>query len=159
MWRKLHKLLFMKSEYRNLYIEAFLFLAWARILKALPFHRVAPSLGFHMEETPLELEPSYLPILKNISKVVNTMSRYTWWESKCLVKAIAAMKMLERRKLESTLYLGTWRDPEGKMVAHAWLRSGPLYLTGVNEMHNFTVVGKFAKRIKNRIYQESASNG
>ena len=38
------------------------------------------------------------------------MSRYTFWESQCLVKAIAGMKMLERRHIESTLYLGTAKD-------------------------------------------------
>ena len=42
------------------------------------------------------------------------MSRYTFWESQCLVKAIAAMKMLERRQIESTLYLGTAKDENGK---------------------------------------------
>ncbi len=71
------------------------------------------------------------------------MSRHTWWESQCLVMAIAAMKMLDRRGIESTLYLGTARDADGKMIAHAWLRSGNIYLTGFEEMRKFTVVGKF----------------
>ena len=75
------------------------------------------------------------------------MSRYTFWESQCLVKAIAAMKMLEKRQIESTLYLGTAKDETGNMIAHAWLRSGPFYITGVEEMKRFTVVSKFAKRI------------
>ena len=72
-------------------------------------------------------------ILKNISQAIHIMSRYTFWESQCLVKAIAGMKMLERRKIESTLYLGTAKDENGKMIAHAWLRSGPFYITGQKE--------------------------
>ena len=64
------------------------------------------------------------------------MSRYTFWESQCLVKAIAAMKMLERRQIESTLYLGTAKDENGKLIAHAWLRSGPFYITGAEGMEN-----------------------
>ena len=56
------------------------------------------------------------------------MSKYTFWESQCLVKAIAGMKMLERRQIESTLYLGTAKDELGKLIAHAWLRSGPFIL-------------------------------
>ena len=52
------------------------------------------------------------------------MSRYTFWESQCLVKAIAGMKMLEKRNIESTLYLGTAKDEKGELIAHAWLRSG-----------------------------------
>ncbi|MNR36049.1 hypothetical protein D3C85_1539370 [compost metagenome] len=73
------------------------------------------------------------------------MSKYTIWDSKCLVRAIAAMKMLHRRQIDSTLYLGTTRDESKKMIAHAWLRSGRYYVTGKEEMERFTVVGKFAK--------------
>ena len=47
------------------------------------------------------------------------------------------MKMLERRKIESTLYLGTAKDENGKMIAHAWLRSGPFYITGAEGMERF----------------------
>ena len=57
------------------------------------------------------------------------------------------MKMLERRKIESTLYLGTGKDEDGSFAAHAWLRSGPYYVTGANGMERYTVVGKFAKII------------
>ena len=71
------------------------------------------------------------------------MSRHTFWKSQCLVRAIAAKKMLDRRRIESTLYLGTARDAEGKMIAHAWLRSGPFYVTGAEEMQMFTTVAAF----------------
>ena len=43
-------------------------------------------------------------------EAIHIMSRYTFWESQCLVKAIAGMKMLEKRQIESTLYLGTAKD-------------------------------------------------
>jgi hypothetical protein len=75
------------------------------------------------------------------------MSKYTFWESQCLVKAIAAMKMLEKRNIDSTLYLGTARDESGELVAHAWLRSGPYFVTGSEGKEKYTVVGKFAKKI------------
>ena len=45
--------------------------------------------------------------------------------------------MLERRNIESTLYLGTAKDDQGQFIAHAWLRSGPFYLTGAEEMEAF----------------------
>jgi hypothetical protein len=66
------------------------------------------------------------------------------------------MKMLERRKIESTLYMGTAKDETGRLIAHAWLRSGPYCITGSEEMSSFTVVSKFAKRIvKNDIEGDS----
>lgn len=98
-----------------------------------------------MVETTFDINPSNRKFLAHISQTVRMMSRYTFFESECLVQAIAAMKMLERRKIESTLYLGTAKDETGKFIAHAWLRSGPFYITGNHGREEFTVVQKFAK--------------
>ncbi|MBO7747796.1 lasso peptide biosynthesis B2 protein [Paenibacillus sp. MWE-103] len=130
-----------------LYAEAFLCLGWARILKLLPFANIAPKLGLRMFETPFE-HAADEKMVKSVSQAVRTMSRYTWWESMCLVQAIAASKMLERRGVSSTLYLGTGKDPSGRMIAHAWLRSGKIYLTGYEQMQHFTVVALFGNTVK-----------
>jgi hypothetical protein len=145
--QKMKTFVLLDSRKKTLLLEALIFLAWARILKSIPFSRVSPLLGTHMEETSFTHDPSEQRILRNVSDAIYIMSNYTLWESKCLVKAIAAMKMLQRRNIESTLYLGTARDESGNMIAHAWLRSGSLFITGAEEMKRFTVVGKFAKRI------------
>lgn len=137
-----------------LLIEAFILLGRARILKNSPFSQVAPSLGKHMEETAFSYDESNKKILNQISDVINMMSKYTFWESQCLVQAIAAMKMLERRQIESTIYLGTARDHSGKLIAHAWLRSGPFCITGSDGMEKFTVVSKFAKSIDCKTNEE-----
>jgi hypothetical protein len=131
-----------------LLVEAFLLLGWARILKGKSFKKIAPSLGDYMVETSFKMEESSKKILKNISDAVTIMSRNTTWESMCLVQAIAAMKMLERRNIESTIYFGTSKDKTGKLIAHAWLRSGPFYITGADGMNQFVVVSKFAKKNK-----------
>lgn len=131
-----------------LYLEAFFFMGWARMMIFVPFHKLAPSLGAHMEETTHDrLQDPLRRKLVHVQEAIHIMSPYTWWESKCLVKAIAAMKMLERRRISCTLYMGTARDESGKMIAHAWLRSGPYYITGADGMEKFTVVGTFAKHI------------
>ncbi|MBM7651872.1 hypothetical protein JOC76_001327 [Neobacillus cucumis] len=130
-----------------LFLEAFILLGWARILKSIRFSKIADSLGEQMMETSFDTNESNKKIIRHISDSINIMSRHTIWESMCLVKAIAAMKMLERRKIESTLYLGTAKDESGKMIAHAWLRTGPYYITGFEVMERFTVVKKFAKKI------------
>jgi hypothetical protein len=145
--RKLKVFLGFDTKMQLLLLEAYLLLGWARVLKSTPFSRVAPQLGERMGETSFSEIEANKKVIKNISYAVNLMSRYTIWESKCLVKAIATMKMLERRKVESTLYLGTSKDESGKLIAHAWLRSGPYYLTGAEVMDRFIVVGKFAKRM------------
>jgi hypothetical protein len=128
-----------------LFVEALFYLGWARILVKLPFTKVAPSLGTAMHETSTTQVETNRIILRQISSAIDIMSKYTLWDSKCLVRAIAGMKMLNRRQIESTLYLGTAKDESKKMIAHAWLRSGHYYVTGKEGMEKFTVVGKFAK--------------
>lgn len=145
--KKLKMFIAMDLKTKSLLLESYLYLAHGRYLKSIPFSKVAPMLGNHMEETTFELPNSNKKVLANISQAIHIMSRYTFWESQCLVKAIAAMKMLEKRQIESTLYLGTARDESGELIAHAWLRSGPYYITGSEGMEKFTVVGKFAKKI------------
>jgi len=142
---KVRKFLLLESKTKRLFMEAFFYLGLARLLISIPFSKVAPSLGEPMKET------TNIPIAQNraalidVYEAIRIISNNTFWESKCLVRAIAGMKMLNRRGIESTLYLGTARDETGKMIAHAWLRSGPFYISGAEEMDRFTVVGKFAK--------------
>lgn len=146
--KKIKVFMLLDLKIKLLFVEAFFLLGGARILKSMSFSKVASFLGEHMKETTLIIDESNRKILLNVSQAVNIMSKYTIWESMCLVKAIAAMKMLERRQIESTMYLGTAKDESGKLIAHAWLRSGPFYITGAEVMDQFVVVSKFAKKIR-----------
>jgi len=78
-----------------------------------------------------------------VSKVVNGVSNRTEWESKCLVRALTARKLLLRKGITCTLYLGVGKDENGKMIAHAWLRSGEMYVTGGNGSE-YANVAKFS---------------
>lgn len=143
--------LFVKLDRKTLFlfIEAIYTLAWARILLFIPFAKLAPRLGTKAQETSDQhLQPSAAVTCKHVASAVNIISRYTIWDSKCLVRAIAGMKMLERRGIDCTLYMGTAKDESSRLIAHAWLRSGPLYITGADVMNRFTIVEKFAKYVK-----------
>ncbi len=145
------KLFFSLDHYtRLLLMEAYCFLGWARYLKGLPFVKISPSLGEPMNETNQSCNRKDIDAIRSISEAVFIMSRHTWWESQCLVMAIAAMKMLERRHIESTLYMGIARECNGDMSAHAWLRSGSYYVSGAVGMERFTVVATFAKRMNGK---------
>ncbi|RLQ96289.1 lasso peptide biosynthesis B2 protein [Falsibacillus albus] len=138
-----------ESIIKLLWVEAYFYLAFARVLKLLPFSKISPSLGTYMEETSHSPNDTDRKILSKVSNAVEMMSKYTFWESQCLVKAISAMKMLKRRNIESTLYLGMGKDDNGKLAAHAWLRSGPYFITGSQGKEKFTVVGMFAGFLSN----------
>lgn len=159
MWKYARTFLSLRPAMMLLILEAFLYLGWARILKARPFASIAPGLGVQMEETPLTRDRDNERLLLQISKALHMASRHTWWESKCLVMAIAGMKMLERRRIASTLYMGTGKDDHGRMIAHAWLRSGIIYLTGADEIPKYTIVAKFGKTILYNEKRRSISNG
>ncbi|PFN07045.1 lasso peptide biosynthesis B2 protein [Bacillus cereus] len=148
--KKVRKFLALNKKTKLLFVETFFLLGWARILKMIPFSKVAPFLGKKEVETTFALNEWNKETLKEISRAIHIMSQHTFWESQCLVKAMAAMKMLEKRGIESTLYLGMAKDEEGELIAHAWLRSGSYYITGSEGMERFTVVGKFAKKMNNK---------
>ena len=146
--RKIRSFYKLDMKMKWLLIEAYVALGWARYRKSKDFSKIAPALGEHMVESTNALQTNHLVILRNVSNAIHKMSRYTFWESECLVKAMAGMKMLERRQIESTLYLGTAKDETG-LVAHAWLRSGPFYISGAEGMDRFTVVATFANKNNN----------
>ncbi|MDR6722685.1 MULTISPECIES: lasso peptide biosynthesis B2 protein [Paenibacillus] len=147
MVRKIKAYFSLTRTLRLMLWEAFFYLGLARILKAMPFAKIAPGLGIPMHETPMTgLNRSQIVTLRNVSKAIMLASKITPWQSRCLVMAIAAMKMLERRNISSTLYMGTARNKEGQMMAHAWLRSGKLIVTGADTMDQYTVVGVFGKQ-------------
>lgn len=84
---------------KRLMVEAYLTLAWARYRKSKVFAKIAPSLGEQMSETTYLENIQNRVVLRNISNAIHMMSRYTFWESECLVKAMAGMKMLEKERL------------------------------------------------------------
>jgi len=144
------RLLLDRPDTAALLAEAWLSLAWSRLLIFLPFRRIAPLLGAPGCETEWRELPREAQIeLERIADAVRIASRAAWWECKCLVRALAAMRMLKRRGIGSTLYLGTGRDDAGRLAAHAWLRSGSRIITGVEERCRFTVVGMYAASGRN----------
>lgn len=144
--KKVSRFISLDKQTKLSFIEAFFYLAWARFLVYMPFTKVAPYLGVKMCETSLKFNRAQVAQIQNVHNAIKVISCHTLWKSTCLVRAIAAMKMLQRRKIESTLYLGTAKDECAQLIAHAWLRSGPFYITGAEEMGKFIVVGKIAAK-------------
>jgi len=76
----------------------------------------------------LNLEPGtsnrFLEVSKLIASIVNGLALRTPWRSTCLVKALAAHKMLSRRHVPHSIHFGVNIDPALGMKAHAWLSVG-----------------------------------
>lgn len=94
------------------------------------------------ESSPNESMDNYSKARK-IAFHVNRIAEHTPWESKCLVRALTAQRLLTKNKISSTLYLGVKKEGE-KLVAHAWIRTGGYYVTGGNGT-GYTMVAKLRK--------------
>lgn len=99
------------------------------------------SWGEEGKESEMEESSAVYQYAASISRIVNRICNKTSWESKCLVRALTAQRLLKRKGIHSTLYLGCGMN-EGKMVAHAWLRVGRMYVTGGNGSE-YSIVDKF----------------
>lgn len=92
-----------------------------------PFAKIAPAIGISRLETPED--PASAQVFA-IKKAVEVVCKRMPWSCTCLVRALTAKKMLNRRGMGCTLYMGVAKDAAGKMEAHAWLRCGDCYVTG-----------------------------
>jgi hypothetical protein len=113
-------------------------------LLTLPFARIAPRLGHAQAETLRTLDPAHTDLVRRIGWAVRTSGRYLPARIVCLPQAMAAQTMLRRRSLPSTLYLGVHLGENAAMTAHAWLRTGPLIVTGNEARRRHTTVMTFA---------------
>jgi len=135
---------------RALFFEALLYLAWAKILvRTLPFRRLAARLGQAQRQTPETITPRERALAVDISWAVQAAARHVPLGFVCLPQAIAAHRMLRRRGLPATLYLGVASDPAKReiLTAHAWLRAGDKIVTGENEIAGHVVVATFASDV------------
>lgn len=136
--RKLRAFLQAPFAAKKRYVEIWLLLGWARVIRG---RTASVHFGIPMKETPVYLPDREKALkIRQVQQATAAMSKYTPWESMCLVQALAAKKYLQGMGIESTLYLGTAKQAEGSLQAHAWLRSGSVYVTGEEVKDQFTQV-------------------
>jgi hypothetical protein len=97
-----------------------------------------------MGSTPDTLSPAQAQVALRVSWAVRRASSLTPWPSVCLPQAITAKVLLRRYGITSTLYLGAAFNDHQSLLGHAWLRCGPLYVTGGSGHEHYGVVASFA---------------
>jgi hypothetical protein len=136
----------LKGQEWRLLVEAGALLVVARLaVWFVPFRRVAARLGEEMAESPAEITEEQREAALPIGWAVRTLGRRLPWMSQCLVQAVVATWMLQRRRIPSTLYFGLAKDPDAGLKAHAWVRSGSQILTGAKGHQDYNVVATFAE--------------
>jgi hypothetical protein len=69
---------------------------------------------------------------QTVSRAVRIGARIVPFRSDCLVQAMAARSMLDRRSISSEFYIGVARRRGEDFSAHAWLKSGGEIVVGGN---------------------------
>jgi hypothetical protein len=111
---------------RWLVCEAVFMLAVGRlIVLTVPFRFLVPWLR-RAPETPTCDEN----LLLAVRQAVTIAARNVPWKAVCLPQALAAKAMLARRGCGSAFHLGATFDPDGKLIAHAWLVAGGKIVVG-----------------------------
>jgi len=135
-----------KSKQRKLTVKIVFYAAVARFrVFFFPGSRLHRYLGEAGVETGTGIhETEQQKKIALVSRRVARVAVRVPWQSKCLVQAMVAQRLLRDYLIESTLYLGVGRDKENndKMIAHAWLRSGPFYVVG-GRGEGYATVAKF----------------
>lgn len=142
--RKLRKIIKLSWRDRNILCEAFFISGLVRLaILFISFRKLAVIYGRYGEEATSSSNEEKKEIIFRIGWAVEQISYRTPWKSKCLVKALTAQIMLGKRKISSTLYLGVAKDKENKLLAHAWVRSGQVIITGARQRAGFKEVARF----------------
>ena len=127
-----------------LFLKAlYLLLVWKIKIVLLPMPAYVKFFGQKGTEEN-SADRSHDAIIKDIQSAVRRADSILPWKSKCLTEAITTKRLLERREIKSTLFLGVAKDEHQKLIAHAWIKWGDRIISGAKGHENFTVVQKFS---------------
>lgn len=130
-----------KRLFLKVYISMFLI---RPVIFLFPFKWYVHWLGVKNKETATTLIKEHQEYILLVKDTLRRIMRYHLFKPKCLAEAIVAKRMLNRKEIPSTLYMGVAKDQNNKMIAHAWLRCGDTIVTGKKGMEKYTVVSKFS---------------
>ncbi len=127
-----------------LVFEALWYLLILKIqLRYSSFNALAKRYGLQMTHKESCGQDENIATLKSIRWAIWRVSRIIPWDSVCLDQALAAQRMLSRRKISGTLYLGVAKKENEELKAHAWVCLGEHFITGQAGHEEFTVVSYF----------------
>lgn len=130
--------------HQRIALEAMFELTRARMDTLRPAERYTRHLG-QMDGTPPPADAQQQARARRIGRIVERVAPFMPFRALCLQQALAVRRMLDRRGLPATVYLGLSHEPVGgKRAAHAWVKSGERVVNGDVNLDRFAVVGVFA---------------
>ena len=84
--------------------------------------------------------PALLEPIRRVRLAIARAARNIPTDPNCLPQALAARRMLLRRGIGSSLFIGVERDSDGPRRFHAWLKVGPEWVTGLCEEDRYSLL-------------------
>ncbi|WP_370238672.1 lasso peptide biosynthesis B2 protein [Brevundimonas sp.] len=119
------------------------------LLVVVSFRRLAPLMGSSLEAAALLpiADANQLRRARLIGRAVTTAARFAPFRADCLPQAMAAVTLCRAFNVPYAAFLGasmSTPDKPGELAAHAWVRCGPVPITGgTGNFHRFGVVACF----------------
>jgi len=112
------------------------------MLRHRPFDRTAAALQSPLTE---QCSPDRQPeIVRQVRSAMGSILRRIPWRPTCLMRAIAAQRVLARRQVASRLTLAVLPTPGTTVDAHAWLEAAGTVVTGRSEMERYAPIYYFS---------------
>jgi len=134
---------------RLLALEAAWHLVLARLLTLAPPRLYTRAFGMLDGPTGALEQPS-AALAEEVGAMVARVAAFMPFRALCLQQSIAVRRMLLRRGLKVSVYLGVSRSrddraaPELGRAAHAWVEAGGRIVSGAGDLDRFVVVARFA---------------
>jgi hypothetical protein len=140
-------------------VEALLELVRAYVfVRILGWPRYSRSLGTPLPGNPVFTWDGDISEAVAICRAVDRWRRIAPSAATCLIRAIAAQRMLTRRDVPNALVLGVRIDPQRQeMTAHGWVRVGGHVVVGADEMTGYHPVAHFPRLTTGRDSEISPS--
>jgi hypothetical protein len=88
-----------------------------------------------------------LALAEAVGDAIGRAANQLPWESSCLVRVLAAQRMLQARGVPGAFFIGADKGRElgeVEFAAHAWLMCGNRFVTGEAGHEKYTVISGFA---------------
>ncbi|MGC9350560.1 MAG: lasso peptide biosynthesis B2 protein [Sulfurovum sp.] len=145
MLYKVKRFFALTGEEKKLFAEAYVTLGLMRAaLLLFSFKRLIRSMEQRKNaEKMIPLSDQKQKSATEVGKAITRAAVHTPWESACLVQALTAQRMLQKRGIPGVFYLGAMKEKEGEMKAHAWSQCGDTIITGEKGHEAFAVLSVF----------------
>ncbi len=134
---------------RALALEAVGELARARLITLLPARIYTRDFGTMNDASGAVAVAECPEAAAEIGRMVETVARAMPFRALCLQQAVAARRMLRRRGVQATVYLGVNCASAGRKgagqgtAAHAWVEVGSRVVNGDANLGDYAVVARF----------------